>query len=966
MIKVENIFFKKFLLAIAVLVCGYSSSATHIRAGEILVTKVEGSRSYKITVVGYRDRVSGGPPFGGNSVLEFGDGSQPVQFALSGEEQNDGMVIVEIDNISAEVQQVKITVFHQYSASGDYVISYREQNRNGQIANMSSSVSTPFYIETFLRIDDILGPNSSPILTVPPVDYASVGAIFIHNAGAFDLDGDSLSYRFITPRQAKKLDVTNYKKLDDESFYTNPSEGSEQGTPPTLTLNAITGDLIWNAPGDITNQSPEGGVCQEGFSEYNVAFVIDEWRKVRGQYYRVGYTVRDMQIIVCKTDNEPPIIAPLEDVCVEAGQQVETTVFATDPEGLPVKLEAFGGPFEVGNPATFSPFPPSYQSILPAELDFTWNTGCLNVRERPYEVQFKATDSISAGPKLVDFETFLITVMGPAPVGLETEIQPGRSVRLRWDEYACNEADIMQIWRKVGASNIDTEPCDMGMPPNTGFQMIDEVNINTTEYLDDNRGRGLSPGAKYCYRLVASYPSPGGGLSYVSAESCDSLLIDVPVITNVDVVKTDPTEGEIIVKWTPPYQIDQIAYPPTYTYDLLRKSNSQGSAYETVLSKSLDTAYTDTGLNTERLQYTYQVVLYENAGALVDSSASASSVWLTPNPLIESIEVLWNADVPWSLKSSKFPYHYIYRDRADISDPKKLVLIDSVDVTSRAFRYVDFGTFNDQPLSDSLVYCYFVSTNGFYDNALLPEPLINRSQIACAQPNDTIPPCSPPTLKIGDNSSCQVQLAGKPCDFNSFQNQIDWEATTDPDCGNDVTSYNVYFSDSGQEETFELIGNSTITTFIHYNLKSFKGCYYVEAVDRSGNRSVPTDTICGDNCPNISFPNAFSPNGDGINDLYTPKYSGSDISVANFNFDNCPRFIQELNFRVVDRSGNQVFRYSTKDDPSGDGLIRWDGKNMFGLELGTGVYYYEANVTFDVLNPKETKKTFKGWIQLMR
>lgn len=540
------VFFKRILILIIGMLGSFVSYATHIRAGEITATHLSGT-TYEIKVTGYRD-ASSIVPFGGgnNPILNYGDGTS-INFI--DRLQDDWIETSVIEN---NIQKVEITLFHTYGSNGNYVITYSEGQRNGNIINMTNSIGTDFYIETLLVIDEFLGDNSSPVLTVPPVDYAAIGATFIHNPGAFDPDGDSLSYEFITPRQKKGLDVSGYKRLNDASFYTIFSAGSEQGTPPQLSINAITGDLIWNAPGDITNQSGEGGICQGEFAEYNVALKIEEWRKILGRYYKVGFVVRDMQIVVCDTDNEPPVITPLEDICVEAGEQVQQFVFATDPDGHPVKLEAFGGPFEVNNTATYSPFPAVYQSPLPARLDFKWTTGCLNVRERPYEVQFKATDDPEIGPSLVDFESFQITVLGPAPEGVTTQSQTGRSIAVSWDLYQCTEALNIQVWRKVGATNLDIDECQMGMPPNTGYRMIDEVNVSTTSYLDDNDGRGLNPGAKYCYRLVATYPSPGGGMSYVSAESCDSLLIDVPVITNVDVQSTSVSSGEVLVRCTHP------------------------------------------------------------------------------------------------------------------------------------------------------------------------------------------------------------------------------------------------------------------------------------------------------------------------------------------------------------------------------------------------------------------------------
>ena len=255
MIIDKIVFFKRFLGFLLLLLLGYSSIGSHIRAGEIVVTYIEGN-DYEIKMIGYRD-VNGVPILGGNQpTLNYGDGTSiefqdaASDFTLTQGAEENG------------VQKFTISVRHTYSSNGNYVLSYSEGVRNNDIINMNDSGGTFFYIETLLVIDDFLGNNSSPILTVPPVDYAAVGATFIHNAGAFDPDGDSLSYKFITPRKKKGLgaqdgNVNGYKELNDNSFYTNFSEGSEQGTPPQLSMNAITGDLIWNAPGDIINQ--EGG-----------------------------------------------------------------------------------------------------------------------------------------------------------------------------------------------------------------------------------------------------------------------------------------------------------------------------------------------------------------------------------------------------------------------------------------------------------------------------------------------------------------------------------------------------------------------------------------------------------------------------------------------------------------------------------------------------------------------------------
>ena len=99
------------------------------------------------------------------------------------------------------------TLVHTYQAPNSYIVSYSEDNRNGGIANMENSLNTPFYTETLIIIDPFFGVNNTPILTVPPIDEGIPGARFIHNAGAFDIDGDSLAYYLVTPKMEKNSEL---------------------------------------------------------------------------------------------------------------------------------------------------------------------------------------------------------------------------------------------------------------------------------------------------------------------------------------------------------------------------------------------------------------------------------------------------------------------------------------------------------------------------------------------------------------------------------------------------------------------------------------------------------------------------------------------------------------------------------------------------------------------------------------
>jgi len=298
-----------------------------------------------------------------------------------------------------------------------------------------------------------------------------------------------------------------------------------------------------------------------------------------------------------------------------------------------------------------------------------------------------------------------------------------------------------------------------------------------------------------------------------------------------------------------------------------------------------------------------------------------------------------------------------------VADPDLLVQIGQVNVNERGFYFWDDGSFNGVPLNENLEYCYYVTTQGSYGNPEIDEPLINNSQIICAQPNDRTPPCDPVSLVIDGNFTCDAVLASQSCDFSAFSNQISWVNDEDEECEDDVRSYNIYFSETGAEGSFNLIDNVNTTSYRHLDIDSFKGCYKVSAVDRSGNESGLTEAICNDNCPYFELPNVFTPNGDGKNDVFRPFYD--DGTITDFDRSRCIRFVDKVVLTVFDRAGRPIYSFNSEDTERSI-LIDWNGRTNDGAELPAGVYYYSADVTFDVLNPAEASKQYKGWVQLMK
>ena len=923
--------------------------ATHIRAGEVTATLISCQNfTYRFTVTGYTDLESD-VIFGGGEI-NYGDGV--IEEFPTGEYD----VFEDLGDLRA------INIYfkeHTFPGPGRYKISFREFNRNANIVNMDNSVNTPFYVETVIIIDPFLGCNNTPVLLNPPIDDACVGVTYLHNAGAIDADGDSLSYEFTIPKQDQDIPVVNYRFPDDHDIALYDAKNEDKSGSATFTLDQRTGDIVWDAPG--------------GEGEYNWAFKVVEWRKIEGEWYQLGYVTRDMQVNVTDCNNDPPEIEPPPDTCVVAGDLLQQEIIATDPNNDPIILSSFGSVYEFNsNPASYAPFPDVVQPS-PAKLNFFWQTDCSHVREREYQVRFKAVDqpdiSQGRGPKLADFATWFIRVVGPPPEGLIAEQGKGNKVELSWDSYLCQQATEMQVWRRVDSYEFEPGHCELGMPDYAGYELITTLDIDEKNFIDNNNGQGLEYGATYCYRLVAVFQDPAGGESVVSAETC--VMIEEyqgdfgSLITNVSVTETDQNNGEIFIKWTSPFDIDQTKYPPPYTYELYRGEDFVSSQMQLISGgKITDTTFVDTGLNTTSSPYNYKIVVYDNDNDAIDTTSTASSVRLDPSPITGALELSWNAEVPWSNISQQYPMHLIYRDRIDPNEPKKLVLIDSVNVAQNGFTYLDDGSITgDDNLVDTREYCYYVTTRGTYGNQKILEPLINNSQIACAQPNDTIKPCTPKEfviINLNVDSLCASFINDKPCEFGEFFNELNWEVDSDGECDEDVRSYNIYFSETGDENSFELIDNVVNTAYTHQGLPSFKGCYKISAVDRSGNESALSEAICNDNCPYYELPNVFTPNEDGTND----EFEAFNILDESTNSYKCPRFVRSVDFYVYDRYGKEV--YNNLDEVEKSVLIKWDGRNNSGKEMPSAVYYYLAEVTFDVLNKDLRKKEYRGWLQLLK
>jgi len=536
--------------------------ATHERAGEIIYRHIS-DLTYEVTILTYT--YSPSPADRPELTINWGDGTS----SILGRVQK-----LPITNI---IQRNVYVGVHSYVGGGIFTLTVEDPNRNYGIANIPNSVNIPFFIQTELVINPFLGPNNSVELLNPPLDYGCVDRIYIHNPAAYDPDGDSISYKLTVCRGAGGLPIPGYIYPNE----VNPNSNEQ------FSINPITGDLVWDSP------SLQG--------EYNVAFIIEEWRF--GQ--RIGYVTRDLQVQVVACDNNPPEIITIPDTCINAGDTLSFQVTAYDPDGDQVTLSATGSPFfQESSPAVLEPTNPVTGNVN-AIADFSWNTNCSHVLKNPHSVYFKAIDNNSE-VNLSSYRTLNILIVGPAPENLNA-LPVGTSINLSWDQSYCENIEGYYIYRRNAYYGFFPDHCETGVPSYTGYTKIAEIQgFENTTFKDDNDGNGLIHGNEYCYMVTAFFPD--GAEGYASEEACATLKKDLPIITNVSVNTTDTQNGSIFVAWSKPTELDTVQIPGPYEYRVFRKDNLPGSDFIKVATFDLltDTVYTNNQLNTKDLQYQYR------------------------------------------------------------------------------------------------------------------------------------------------------------------------------------------------------------------------------------------------------------------------------------------------------------------------------------------------------------------------
>lgn len=282
----------------------------------------------------------------------------------------------------------------------NWTIYHSESARNGAITNLAPGGSGDLFV--YSTINNLNGiSNTSPIFTNRPVPFACAGQRFCFNHGAYDAEGDSLSYQLITPR-------TGPNASDTVTYDVGFSATQPLTSTPPMTFNTATGDFCMNP----------------SIAEVTIlAVLVNEWRNG----VLIGRVERDIQVTVLACNNFIPSLtgingSPITTATVCAGNQLCFWMRTVDIDSGDSTFISWDNSIPG---ATFTTFGTKRDSAV-----FCWTPTAANISNTPY--CFTATVQDNHCPYLgVQVYSYCITVIGVNPnAGLDQVVACGASTNL--------------------------------------------------------------------------------------------------------------------------------------------------------------------------------------------------------------------------------------------------------------------------------------------------------------------------------------------------------------------------------------------------------------------------------------------------------------------------------------------------------------------------------------------------------
>jgi gliding motility-associated-like protein len=404
----------------------------------------------------------------------------------------------------------------------------------------------------------------------------------------------------------------------------------------------------------------------------------------------------------------------------------------------------------------------------------------------------------------------------------------------------------------------------------TGWTTLGNINDATLTTFSDNTAFNAYT-QHYCYRISTAKICPNYFVGQPSNEVCTIFVQAVAI-----------NQAQIKITWNP---LKDVNFSPTYS--ILADS---GTTAEYVIANGIkDTSFIFTGCIFAG-HFRVRVIDPISGCESYSNVSNDESVYNLPVTAIR----LCIASVDSSNKGVHLKW---FREK---DDDFKTYRIYRADAGSSAFSLVgevnvqnDTTYFDQTALVGEKSYCYYV---------------------------DAVDVCE---LTASTQTECTILLSA---DRTGYTVDLSWNQYS----GWNPADYSFSLFSVQNDKSQILKGNFT-SSDLTYNDSEIVNevsvyCYKIEATNRTTNECEHTqsNTVCITFSPTLYLPTAFSPNGDGINDIFEVKGS----------------FHLSYEFVIYNRFGNLIFTSNNVQDS-------WDG-NYKGSPAPEGVYTYRIKaVGFD-------------------
>lgn len=323
----KSAFYSRWLPALLLwLGSALAAQASHIISTDITYAPVAsttaGTPRYHVTLRLYVDLSIGSAQqptatlaFSRNGCDAVGTGSFSVNVPITQVLKNYGQSCPGNRSYTVQLHETDVDL-----PRGQWTMSFYGENRAANVKNITNSNSQTYgvYCSAFLNTE-LVAQNTSPVFLSTRLPYVASGQAERYSFSAFDADGDSLAYRFVTPQTG-----TGPQYVCGVDIPSTPS--------PHFQLNTATGALT--APATATTD----------VAFYIMAARVDEYRRLNGSWQQIGSVMRDVSYLYLNVTNRAPgftgltvggalFAQPVDELIrVRAGQTVVLALDAADPD----------------------------------------------------------------------------------------------------------------------------------------------------------------------------------------------------------------------------------------------------------------------------------------------------------------------------------------------------------------------------------------------------------------------------------------------------------------------------------------------------------------------------------------------------------------------------------------------------------------------------------------------------------